>query len=302
MTGTILETVPQEKEPKRTQGLADADQREIIMTALGTNILVEAAAGTGKTTALVGRIVAAIATGHAELDRIVAVTFTEAAAGELKLRLRTAIEKSRLDMTRPAPERHRLRASLPKLEEARVGTVHGFCADLLREHPVEAGVDPFFEVAAEDIAWALFERAFDRWFETQLAAPGPAGRRILRRPKREWSRSRDEGPRGALRQAAWQLVEHRDFPAPWRSAGAFERDQSIDEILSEMKSLSEWAPRADPNDWFGKTLIAIAKAVEEFERAERVRARDYDGLEAWFSANARQIGRASCRERVFALV
>jgi len=263
--------------------IADADQRTIIETALDVNLLVEAAAGTGKTTALVGRIVAALASGHAELDRIVAVTFTEAAAGELKLRLRTAIEKARLDKRRPAAERERLRTALPKLEEARVSTIHGFCSDLLREHPVEAGVDPFFEVAAEDTAAVLFERAFDRWFEAQLEAPGPAVRRILRRRRREFGRAPDEGPRGALRRAAWQLIEHRDFPMPWRLAAAFDRDHTIDELLAELTSLAEWAPRANPRDFFGKSLAEIAKAVEEVQRAERVRARDYEGLEAWMT-------------------
>ena len=57
--------------------------------------MVEAAAGTGKTTELVRRIIALIKSGRARLDRIVAVTFTDAAAGELKLRLRTAIEQER---------------------------------------------------------------------------------------------------------------------------------------------------------------------------------------------------------------
>ena len=267
--------------------IGDAEQRKVIETALDVNLLVEAAAGTGKTTALVGRIVAALASGHAELDRIVAVTFTEAAAGELKLRLRTAIEKARLDEKRPAAERERLRAALPKLEEARVSTIHGFCADLLREHPVEAGVDPYFEVAAEDTGAALFERAFDRWFEAQLAEPGPAVRRILRRRRREFGRAPDEGPRGALRRAAAQLIEQRDFPTPWRMAPAFDRDHTIDEFLAEMRSLAEWAPRANPDDYFGKSLIEIAKAIEEVERAERVRARDYEGLEAWVSEVAR---------------
>jgi ATP-dependent helicase/nuclease subunit A len=263
--------------------IADADQRRIIETVLDVNVLVEAAAGTGKTTALVGRIVSALASGHAELDRIVAVTFTEAAAGELKLRLRTSIEKARLDEKRPAAERERLRAALPKLEEARVSTIHGFCSDLLREHPVEAGVDPYFEVAAEDTAAALFERAFDRWFEAQLAAPGPAVRRILRRRRREFGRAPDEGPRGALRRATTQLIEHRDFPTPWRLAPAFDRDHTIDELLAELKSLAEWAPRANPRDYFGKSLAELAKAVEEVERAERVRTRDYEALEAWVS-------------------
>ncbi|MHB8474748.1 MAG: UvrD-helicase domain-containing protein [Steroidobacteraceae bacterium] len=263
--------------------LADADQRDLIETALDVNLLVEAAAGTGKTTALVGRIVAALARGHAELDRIVAVTFTEAAAGELKLRLRGAIEKARLNESRPELERDRLRLALPKLEEARVSTIHGFCSDLLREHPVEAGVDPYFEVAAQDQAASLFERAFDRWFETQLAAPGPAVRRILRRRRREFGRMVGEGPRGDLRRAAWALVEQRDFPTPWRYASAFDRDRTLDEILAEMAAIAEWAPRANPRDYFGRSLLEIAKAVEEIERAERVRARDYEGLESQVS-------------------
>lgn len=258
--------------------LADADQREVIRTALDTNLLVEAAAGTGKTTELVGRMVAALATGRAELDRIVAVTFTETAAGELKLRLRTELEKARLDERRPAGERERLTLALPKLEEARVSTIHGFCTDLLREHPVEAGVDPYFEVAAEDASASLFERAFDRWFEKQLENPGPAVRRILRRRRRE---AKDEGPRGALRRAAWQLIEHRDFPAPWRPAPAFDRDRAIDAILTEMKSLAEWASRCNPRDYFCRSLQEIAKAIEEVERTERVRARDHEALEAW---------------------
>lgn len=263
--------------------LKDADQRDLIETALDVNLLVEAAAGTGKTTALVGRIVAALARGHAKLDRIVAVTFTEAAAGELKLRLRAAIEKARLNDGRPQTERDRLRLALPKLEEARVSTIHGFCSDLLREHPVEAGVDPYFEVAAQDQAAILFERAFDRWFETQLASPGPAVRRILRRRRREFGRMVGEGPRGDLRRAAWALVEQRDFPTPWQYASAFDRDRTLDEMLTEMAAIAEWAPKANPNDYFGKSLLEIAKAVEEIERAERVRARDYEGLEAWVS-------------------
>jgi ATP-dependent exoDNAse (exonuclease V) beta subunit len=270
--------------------LSDADQREMILKALDKNLLVEAAAGTGKTTALVGRIIAALATGHAELDRIVAVTFTEAAAGELKLRLRADLENARLDERRAAAERERLRLALPKLEEARVSTIHGFCADLLREHPVEARVDPYFEVAAEDAATSIFERTFDRWFERQLANPGSAVRRVLRRRRREaryGTRGQDDGPRGALRRAAWQLIEHRDLPAPWRRAPAFDRDRAIDAILTEMKSLAEWASQCDRRDYFCRSLNEIAKAIEEVERSERVCARDYEALEAWVTEVAR---------------
>src|SRR5262249_39874808 len=104
--------------------LADPANRDRIRHDLATTLGVEAAAGTGKTTALVNRMVEALASGRARLDEMVAVTFTDAAAGELKLRLRAAIENARQDETRSSEERERLRRALPQLEVARIGTIH----------------------------------------------------------------------------------------------------------------------------------------------------------------------------------
>jgi ATP-dependent helicase/nuclease subunit A len=225
--------------------LADEAARARIRTDLDTTLVVEAAAGTGKTTELVRRMVAAIEAGRTELGGVVAVTFTEPAAGELKLRLRSAIEAARDEAN--AAGRAQLTEALRQLEEARIGTIHSFCADLLREFPVEAGVDPLFEVAPEDVAGPLLDRAFERWFEAQLASPGPGVRRILRR------RTRDEGPRRLLRSAAWQLIERRDFPTRWRHGEAFDRDAKIDELLARMQDLGEWAARGDADDFFTRS-------------------------------------------------
>src|SRR5215831_9266033 len=107
--------------------LADQDARDRIRDDLGSTLVVEAASGTGKTTELVTRMVSLLRAGRAELGRMVAVTFTDAAAGELKLRLRKAIEEAR----RASPSRA-LDEALRQLEEARIGTIHSFCADLLR--------------------------------------------------------------------------------------------------------------------------------------------------------------------------
>ncbi len=211
-----------------TATLADRETRERIRTDLDTTLIVEAAAGTGKTTALVGRMVTALMTGHARLDRIVAVTFTELAAGELKLRLRTEIERARGDAEIDGAARKHLTDALPQLEEARIGTIHSFCSELLRERPVEAEVDPLFEVAPDDVARELFGRAFDRWFEKQLEQPGESVRRILRRRVRD-----DSGPRKLLSDAAWALSEWRDFTTPWQRA-PFERSGAIAALLDEM--------------------------------------------------------------------
>jgi ATP-dependent exoDNAse (exonuclease V) beta subunit len=257
-----------------TPPLADREARERIRQDLDTTLVVEAAAGTGKTSELVRRVVAALMAGRARLDSIVAVTFTEAAAGELKLRLRTAIERARQSPETPPDARARLDAALPQLEEARIGTIHSFCADLLRERPVEARVDPLFEVAPDDVVGPIFDRAFDRWFEAQLAAPGDAVRRLLRR------RTREEGPRRRLRDAAWDLAERRDFPTAWRHDPPFERDAAIDRVMDAIAELAAWAAAGDADDYFTRSLVEIRSFLEETQHREAVRGRDYDGLEA----------------------
>jgi ATP-dependent exoDNAse (exonuclease V) beta subunit len=216
--------------------LADQPARDRIRTDLDTTLVVEAAAGTGKTTALVQRMVAAIESGRARLDRLVAVTFTEAAAGELKLRLRAALEQGRQRPGCPPAVADRLRAALEQLEAARIGTIHAFCSELLRERPIEAGVDPLFQVAPDDVAGVLFARAFGRWFEQQLQSPGAGVRRVLRR------RTRTSGPRAMLESAARELCEWRDFPAPWTVA-PFDRDREIDGLMADLAALGPGAVR-----------------------------------------------------------
>src|ERR1700704_4280351 len=85
----------------------DSSARRAIIEDLDDTLVVEAAAGTGKTTELVNRILRVLETGRATMTQIVAVTFTEKAAGELKLRLREALETRRTE-AKDAGERARL--------------------------------------------------------------------------------------------------------------------------------------------------------------------------------------------------
>src|SRR5207247_5889761 len=99
----------------------DADDRRLIREGLDETIVVEAAAGTGKTTELVWRILNVLAAGRARIEQIVAVTFTEKAAGELKLRLRKDLEGMRQRST-DAGARANLSDAIERLEEAHVST------------------------------------------------------------------------------------------------------------------------------------------------------------------------------------
>ncbi len=252
--------------------LVDAADRRSIRTELERNILVEAAAGTGKTTELVNRIVAVIAEGKARVDRLVAVTFTEKAAGELKLRVRAEIERARHAKGATATRRKRLDEALARLEEARVGTIHGFCADLLRERAIEAHVDPRFRVMTEPEATRLHAEAFQLWLQETLEDPPEGVRRSLRR-------SSYEGPVDRLRSAAQTLVEWRDFPAAWRR-DPFPREQRLDALVERLHTHAE---RTDNCHDRKHRLHAETEPVRRLSRAiraaEEVRERDYDGLE-----------------------
>ncbi len=128
-----------------------------IRQEAATTFFVEAGAGTGKTAALVSRIVGLIVQDWTTIDRIVAVTFTERAAAELSDRVRAGLEEA-LEVS---PDRsHLIQSAIDSLERAQISTIHSFCRSLLRLFAAEAGVDPSFDVLDE----VLTERRFgDSW-------------------------------------------------------------------------------------------------------------------------------------------
>ena len=224
--------------------LVDGEARRRIREDLAATLFVEAAAGTGKTSALVSRVVSLLRSGRSGLDRIAAVTFTEKAAGEMKLRLRAEIEAARVAPDTPRDEREALEHALSQLELARIGTIHAFCGDLLHERPVEAGVDPLFEVSPADESARLLDLCLDDWFQEVLAEPPEGVRRMLRRRPRGRDRF---GPREQLRSALRSLVEHRDFPAAWRRV-PLDREAEIDGLMSELGEVAALATRAQSGD------------------------------------------------------
>lgn len=144
----------------------DQDIRDRSGRDLQQSFIVDAGAGTGKTTVLVSRILGAITSGKSGLDKIVAITFTEKAAGELKLRLRAELEKALREYS--SEKWSDVRNALVEIERAQVSTIHSFCATLLRERPIEAGVDPGFEVLDEIGANLLLDQSWEEWLAREM--------------------------------------------------------------------------------------------------------------------------------------
>ena len=139
----------------------DHDVRERIRTDLHRNLFVEAGAGTGKTRVLVDRVVRLVGTGTvADVSRLVAITFTEAAAAELRDRIRGELAKAAIDELLAPDEQSRCAAARAHIDRATITTLHGFAQRILAEHPLDAGLAPVFEVDDDVRARVRF---VERW-------------------------------------------------------------------------------------------------------------------------------------------
>ncbi len=285
--------------------LADQAARDRIGAALDETLVVEAAAGTGKTTELVARILNVLKRGRDAggepigVRHLVAVTFTEKAAGELKLRLREALERERSGGGVNDEERDRLTHALATLEEAHVSTIHGFCAEMLRERPVEARIDPLFTVLTETQADRLYGRAFQAWFEEQLAGPPEGVRRSLRRSSSPVFQAAGpgggDGPVDRLRRAGRDLRGWRDFGAAWK-APSYDRDADIRHLVDALQAFTEITKAPSWNqDRFFRDTEAARQLGRQVALEQSIGREDLDGWEGRLVdlARERNFSRAS---------
>ncbi len=136
-------------------------QREVIFADKG-NVLVSASAGSGKTCVMIERLVRLILDGKTDADRILAVTYTNASADDMKKKLVSKIIK---EINSGGKDAERLKATLEKISVADVSTFDGFCSSLLRSHFYAIGLDPSFSVADEQTSGELKRKAADSLFE-----------------------------------------------------------------------------------------------------------------------------------------
>lgn len=229
----------------------DQFSRDQAARELKQSLIIDAGAGTGKTTVLISRILGTVITGKSDLEHIVAITFTEKASGELKVRLRFELEEAlrRLD----GEEWSRVRRALADIERAQVTTIHSFCAALLRERPVEAKVEPGFEVLDELGANLLMDRTWEEWMTAEMER-GPA---LLLELLRSGIALEE------IQELAEFLLHHRDIldllPSPVNeNLGEFIQLFTTDlQRLTELQSTCK-----DPGD---RAFIQVASLKESLE-------------------------------------
>ncbi|NLI11802.1 MAG: UvrD-helicase domain-containing protein, partial [Peptococcaceae bacterium] len=206
------------------QVLHDSDSRRAIVEDLDICLLVEAGAGSGKTHSLVERMVALVKENRCTVDRMAAVTFTRKAAAELKGRFQLALEKS-LARETSQDKKDRLSRALNELDRCFLGTIHSFCATLLRERPVEAGLDPDFVEIEELEDTLLRERTWEEYL-TRVQVENPQAMEDLlkidvkARDLKEFYRVLSDYPEVE--------VDRNDSPAPDLKAARVELNKLLD--------------------------------------------------------------------------
>jgi len=241
----------------------DHKQRELIVRELDRSILVEAAAGTGKTTSMLERMLALLRTGKCESIRsMAAVTFTRKAAAELRSRFQVALERAVREAG--GEEKARLEGALTHIEQCFIGTIHSFCGRLLRERPVEAGVDLAFEEIEQDEDERLREEAWEM-FTAGLIADDPRG--FLEELK-------DLGLSiSLLREAFEDFSDYPDieeWPLPKRAEPEFTRMRAeLSEYLAHMEALSPRLKFDYGGDTLVPELLRLPRIISHFEELDR---------------------------------
>jgi len=245
---------------QRISRVPDADARCRIAQNLELNMLVEAGAGSGKTHSLASRMSSGVVSGRYRVEEMAAVTFTRKAAAELRGRFQVALE-NRLQATAPNNklteiERGRVDRALMDLERLFSGTIHAFCARLLQERPVEAGVAPGFS-AMDEVEDAAFR---DRTWQEYVARQRAVGSSVLR--NLDDARISTSDLRSAFERVS--LYEEVDFPA---GEGQLPATKSFAEKLSAFwKNLQQYLPEVvDP-----QTTCGVQQAVRKHHSLLRV--------------------------------
>jgi ATP-dependent helicase/nuclease subunit A len=211
-------------------------EQDAAIGARAHRVLVEAGAGTGKTGVMVERYCRLVCERGVALDAILAITFTEKAAAELRHRIRAEL------IARAGAGSERAAELLPGLGAAWITTIHGFCHRVLAAHPVAAGVDPRFSVLDPAETQRAAREAFDEALEEFLGGEDAAREETVAGYGIDALRGAVVGVHAELRSRGVRSPRLPDPPASDAATAIREAAAAATEALAEQGETSRWRP------------------------------------------------------------
>jgi len=279
--------------------MTPSENRLEALTLTDRNIVVEAGAGTGKTTLLIARLCISLLVQHIPAEKLVALTFTDKAAAEIKTRLLEQLQQVIADVWRkvkdaqaPEPEfdetavpdkktertLYLIRTYFPKipykellaraetaktnLDRAGIGTIHAFCAELLKLFPLEAGISPDANIDGGQTGTAVFEALWNTFLDNELGEQAPQ--------REMWKKVFPEISLTDLETFARELckgkIEHYDYYAKKELLIKFCEDSArkAAELSSAYLPASKKTPRAIEKGllWAAQSLRRTVKFLQ----------------------------------------
>ena len=186
------------------------DEQQNAIYLKNKNILVAAAAGSGKTAVLVERIINKIINEHIDIDKLLVVTFTNAAAAEMRERILKAIYE-RQENTKNVEEEENLQKQIMLLNKASICTIDSFCLDVIRNNFYELDITPNFRIAdtaeMELLKQEILEELFEEKYESQNAD--------FEKLVKTYTSYRDDTPLKELILKIYTYIEASPFPKQW---------------------------------------------------------------------------------------
>ena len=266
-----------DKKHEKDIHIIDKAARDMIATELDRTMMVEAGAGSGKTTSLVNRIVALIGEGKTPIGKIAAVTFTRKAAAELRERFQIELEKRFQESTGKQKERYG--TALSNLEQGFAGTIHSFCARLLRERPVEAGIDPAF-VEMDEIDDRLQQNNI--WHEYMLHLLYEDGAAL------ETLDALDVNSK-ELREIYHTLVLYPEVAVFTKEVPAPDIKEAGKQLESFLSSVKKNLPKTMPDDGWDDLMSAILEAQRMAYALDLDERKDFFRILALFEKNIKVV-------------
>ena len=238
------------------------DQRRAI-EATGRDVVVNAAAGSGKTAVLAERAVRFVAGEGCDscgVDDLLVVTFTNAAARQMRQRIATRLARAADEANDPG-QRDRLLAELAQLPRASVGTLSSFCAALVRRYFHAADADPAFGVLDADQARLLQKDAIEAVVEQRLSRPAPPDDlQVVPREGGDGAGARPEG-RGTADRADAESAHTTDTPFARLLDRVFDGDDAkLARAVRDLHALQSRMP--DPDRWCDDLRATLADAAD----------------------------------------
>ncbi len=240
------------------------EKQQQVIDSRNRNLLVSAAAGSGKTAVLVERIISMISEGTHPLniDQLLVMTFTNAAASEMRERIGAAVEKKLKED--PGNEHLWLQAAL--IPQAQIMTIDSFCLDLIRNHYNALDIDPAFRIGDEGeltlLKGDVMEQVLEKCYET-------ADDGFLQFSEQFGSGKSDKAMEDVIFQA-WTFSQSHPWPDQWLSVQTADGKKKQGDLDSSewmrflLKGISafrweNWLPRQKkPWRWQGKKMVLLS--------------------------------------------